>query len=48
MKLSGVSVLGKRDSRRVLIDGGVLFQGCCLEGGGWGGDGCMESVQSVS
>ena len=35
MKWSGVPVcLGKSDRRRLLMDGGVLFQGCRLEIGG--------------
>ena len=35
MKWSGVPVcLGKSDRRRLLMDGGVLFQGCRLEVGG--------------
>ena len=40
--------LGKSDRRRLLMDGGVLFQGCRLEVGGLlggpkgGGDGSWE------
>ena len=39
--------LGKIDSRWLLMDRGVLFEGWSwrgVVGGGWGGGGCMESV----